>query len=278
MSGQDSTEQRVAQHYGRSDLEQAILDALVAAGKDVGRLVPDDLSSFDEFHSGGRQATVELAAQVGFKPNMYILDVGCGIGGAARYFAQTHGCRVAGIDLTEDYVRTADALTRRVGLAGRIVYQQASALALPFEPGTFDGAYMMHVGMNVEDKPTLFAEIRRVLKAGTLFALYDVMQTGDGELAYPLHWAATPQTSFVDSAAEYHRALEAAGFEVTRERSRRELAREVLRGARAAMANGLPPLGTHILMKGDVAQKLANAERNVEKGLMAPIEFICRAR
>jgi len=280
MSPPADTEHRVAQHYARSDLEHAILEALVAAGKDIERLTPDDLSLVDEFHTGGRQATVELATQAGFGPRMHILDIGCGIGGPSRYFVAARGCRVTGIDLTEDYVHVADSLAKRVGLAGRVAYRQASALALPFEAGAFDGAYMMHVGMNIEDKPALFAEVRRVLKSGSLLAIYDVMRTGEGELRYPLHWAATPETSFVSGLSEYCRALDTGGFEIVKERNRHEFAREAFREAqtRAASAAGSPPLGIHILMKTDVAQKLANVISNLEQGLIAPIELICRAR
>jgi ubiquinone/menaquinone biosynthesis C-methylase UbiE len=279
MSRHASTEDLVAQHYARGDLEQAILDALAASGKNIGRLTPSDLSPVDEFHTGGRQATIELAAQAGFKSGMHILDIGCGIGGASRYLAEVHGCQVTGIDLTEDYVRTAEALTRRVGLAG-VTYRQATALALPFEAGTFDGAYMMHVGMNIEDKPALFAEVRRVLRTGGVLAVYDVMRTRPGDLSFPVHWAATSDTSFVDSLADYRRALEAARFEVRSERNRREFAREVFRDARARASEGgvPPPLGTHILMKVDVTQKLTNVVGNLEKGLIAPIEIICLAR
>jgi ubiquinone/menaquinone biosynthesis C-methylase UbiE len=273
-------EVRVARHYARSDLEQAILDGLVASGKDLDRLAPDDLSAVDEFHTGGRQATVELATQMDVRPGMHLLDIGCGIGGPSRFFAAAHGCRVTGIDLTEDYVRTADALARRVGLAGRVAYRQANALALPFEAGTFDGAYMMHVGMNIEDKPGLFAEARRVLKAGAELAIYDVMRTGGGELSFPVHWAATAETSFVASAAAYRQALEAAGFEIGKTRDRSAFARAFFRDAQArgAAAGGPPPLGIHLLMKAEVARKLANVMANLERGLIAPTELICRAR
>jgi len=275
-----STEERVARHYARSDLEQTILDALVASGKDLDRLVPVDLAPVDEFHTGGREATIALAAQIDPTPDMHLLDIGCGIGGASRFFAEEHGCRVTGVDLTPDYVRTAEALARRVGLGARVSYRQASALALPFEPGTFDGAYMMHVGMNIEDKPALFAEARRVLKTGGLFAIYDVMRTGEGELSFPVHWAASSQTSFVARPQDYRGALEAAGFEIGKERDRRAFARDFFRrvAARAAEGGGPPPLGIHLLMKSDVPQKLANVMRNLEQGLISPVELICRAR
>lgn len=280
MTKQRTVEDSVAQHYGRDDLERAILDALAASGKDIARLTPDDLSPVDEFHTGGRQATIDLAEQMDIARDMHLLDVGCGIGGASRFVAQHYGCRVTGIDLTNAYVRTAEVLAQRLGLAGRVTYRQASALALPFAPATFDGAYMLHVGMNIEDKPSLFAEIRRVLRPGAVLGVYDVMRTGDGTLRFPLHWATTAATSFVVDAAAYRGALDKAGFDIVKERDRSAFAREAFRQAvaRAAGPGGPPPLGIHILMKTDVAQKLANVVDAIETGTIAPVEIVCRAR
>jgi ubiquinone/menaquinone biosynthesis C-methylase UbiE len=276
----ETIEGQVAQHYARTDLERAILDALVASGNDLSRLAPSDLSPVDEFHTGGRQATVEFAAQIDFAPGAHILDIGSGIGGPSRFFAAERGCRVTGIDLTEDYVATAEALARRVGLAGSVSYGRASALALPFAPATFDGAYMMHVGMNIADKPAVFVEVCRVIKPGGTFAIYDIMRTGPGELRFPLHWAQTPETSFVVAPAEYRRALQGAGFAIVKERDRGEFARAFFRQvvARAAEGGGPPPLGIHLLMKRDVPQKLANIVESLESGVIAPVEVICQAR
>lgn len=79
-------------------------------------------------------------------------------------------------------------------------------------------------------------------------------------LAYLVHWV--------------------AGFDIVKERDRGDFAREFFRqaAARAAEAGGPPPLGIHLLMKSDVAQKRANVMANLEKGLIAPIEMICHAR
>ena len=159
-------EQSVAQHYTHGSLEQAILGALEAAGKDLDRLTPADLAPVDEFHIGGREATVAFAAQFETKPGMTLLDVGSGLGGPSRYFAHERGCRITGIDITEEYVRVAEALAKRVGLGETVSYHHGGALALPFAPGAFDGAYMLHVGMNIADKERLFGEVRRVLRPG----------------------------------------------------------------------------------------------------------------
>ena len=264
------TEDRVAQHYAQGDLERTILDALIASGKDVDHLTPEDLTPVDEFHTGGREATIDFAEQTGFAAGQHLLDVGCGIGGASRFFAVERGCQVTGIDLTMDYVRIAEALSRRCGLDGQVSYQQASAVALPFADKTFDGAYMLHVGMNVEDKSALFAAVRRVLKPGGLFAVFDVMRAGDGELNYPVPWATSRETSFVASAAEYRRDLEGVGFEIVKQRDRGDFARSFFAKirARTTKADGPPPLGTHILMKDDAARKIDNYIAALEADLI----------
>jgi ubiquinone/menaquinone biosynthesis C-methylase UbiE len=271
-------EQTVARHYAHGSLEQAILEALAAAGKDVNRLSPADLAPVDEFHVGGRPATIAFAGQFGVHSGMRLLDVGCGLGGAARYFAHEHGCHVTGIDLSDEYVAVANALAARVGLADLVSCQQGSALALPFTPGSFDAAYLLHVGMNIENKSGLFAEIRRVLAPSGILGIYDVMRLGAGELSYPVPWASSPEASFVADAATYRRLLEAAGFDVLKERNRRDFALEIFRQMRARGASGRPaPLGLHIVMGDNAAQKVANMINDIHRGLIAPTEMICRA-
>jgi ubiquinone/menaquinone biosynthesis C-methylase UbiE len=271
-------EQSVAQHYAHGALETVILQALTAAGKDINNLEPADLAPVDEFHIGGRQATVDFAEQLDVQPGMHLLDIGCGLGGASRYFARERDCRVTGIDLTDEYVSVADALARRVGLAGRVSYRQGSALSLPFGSATFDGVYMLHVGMNIADKAASFAQIRRVLNSDGTFGIYDVMREAGGELAFPVPWAASAETSFVESAATYRRLLENAGFTVQRERSRRNFATDFFRRMRAqAGQSEPPPLGLHILMGPSAPQKVGNMIANLEQGLIAPTEIVCRA-
>lgn len=272
------TEQQVARHYSHGSLERAILDALGASGKDVDRFEPADLSGVDEFHLGWRAATIEFADVLGLAPGMHVLDIGAGIGGPARYFAEARGCRVTGIDLTEEFVQVADSLTRRCGLADRVSFRQASALALPFADGTFDRAAMIHVGMNIEDKARLFAEARRVLKPGARFGVYDIMRAGDGEISYPVPWAATEATSFVEPASTYRRLLAAAGFELEHERNRRDFVLALAREMRERAAKqGPPPLGPHILMGAATPVRLGNVMSALERGTIAPTEMVARA-
>jgi SAM-dependent methyltransferase len=271
-------DQNIARHYEHGALEKAILDALKSTGKDPDQLTAADLAPVDEFHIGGRQATMDLAAQLDLPRGARVLDVGSGIGGPSRYLASERGWRIDGIDLTPEYVHVAEQLSRRTGLGDAVSYRQASATALPYPEATFDGAYMLHVGMNIADKKAAFAEVRRVLKAGGVFAIYDVMRESDGEFSYPVPWAAAPETNFIDSAASYKQLLAGAGFKVDHERSRREFALEFFRQMRARMAQGGPPQpGLQIVMGATAPQKVANMMSMLERGVFAPTEIISRA-
>ena len=273
-----STAQTLEEHYRHGRLEEAIDNALREAGKELERPRVSDLALVDEFHVGGRSATRELAWQMGIRGKMHFLDIGCGIGGAARCFAHEYGSRVTGVDLNEEYITVAESLTRRTGLAEKVDYRRGSALELPFDNETFDGAYMIHVGMNIEDKQRLFAEVRRVIKTRGVFGVYDIMREGPGELTYPVPWASNPSMSFLEDIDTYKRLLQANRLVVQRERSRRKSVIDAAARARnEGGGDGPPPLGLHILMGENAAAKIANVMDGIERGGIAPNELICAA-
>ena len=271
-------EKDIASHYTTDNLLERIKTALITAGKDPGSLVADDLKGVDEFHTGGVQATDDLLAQLNIPSTTRVLDIGCGIGGAARHIASNTGASVTGIDLTPDYINTANKLSDMVGMSGQTRFLAGSALNLPVADNSFDLATMFHVGMNIADKPALFRETARALTPGGTFALFDIMQTNKGDLTFPFPWAEKPDWSFVESPETYKSAATQAGFELLAERNCRDFTLEFFAKAFAAIKkNGAPPsVGIHLLMKDTAAQKLQNyvAEVNAEK--LAPFEMIFR--
>lgn len=273
-----SSEAKVAGHYTRGGLEDTILQAVGRMGLDPDRLKAIDLAPADEFHVGGLDATRELATQMELEPGLRILDVGSGIGGPARYFAAEHQCKVTGVDLTEEFVQVARSLTQRTKLDHLVDFLQASALHLEFSPESFDRAYMIHVGMNIADKPSLFREARRVLKLGGKFAIFDILRAGDAPMTYPVPWASSEETSFVADKRSYREALEKAGFRVERERVRTAFAIEFTERAIARAAqNGQPALALHLLM-GDLAPvMIKNVLAMMKQGVLEPVELYARA-
>jgi len=272
------TQQDVSHHYTRGNLVAAIRGGVEALGKTINSITIDDLAPVDEYHIGGRQASEDFLGQLDLTPEKQVLDVGCGLGGAARFVASRYGCQVTGIDLTPEFIETGKVVCGWVGLDNRVFLHLGSALAMPFADHVFDCAYMLHVGMNIVDKAKLCSEVSRVLRPSSLFGIYDVMRIGDGELAYPVHWAMTAASSAVATPAQYREALERAGFAVIAERDRRDFALvqfDQLR-ARTVAASGPPPLGLHILMGGNTPDFVRNMIENVSTGRIAPVELIAR--
>lgn len=266
----------VANHYTHGSLLDAIAAGVERLGKSPNNVSVDDLAPVDEFHIGGRAATESFLDQVNPSAQDHVLDVGCGLGGSSRFVAQRYGCRVTGIDLTLEYIETARVLCSWVGLDDRITLEQGDATCLSYSPGSFDKAYMMHVGMNIAAKRALVSELFRVLKPGGVLGVYDVMRVGGGDLSFPVPWATTAQESAVATPTEYKSALHAAGFDVLAERNRREFALEFFARLKASTpgAQDPPPLGLHILMGETAPTKVKNMVENISLNRVAPVELI----
>ena len=81
---QVSYEKALNAHYGRANLDEKLLAALQKAGKDIHALTREDIQSFDQNHIGGNASTRALAQLVDLQEGDHVLDIGCGLGGAAR--------------------------------------------------------------------------------------------------------------------------------------------------------------------------------------------------
>ena len=209
----EASDARAANAYwGRDGLERAILDALVAAGKDAHALTVHDLAPADQFHGGGKKATDRLARLAGLRPGLRVLDVGGGLGGPARTLATEFGCHVTVVDLTESYVRAGRALTARIGLAARVTHRIGDAMALDVDAGAFDVVWTQNSGMNIADKERLYAGFVRVLRPGGLLVLQEPMAGPVQPVVFPVMWARDGSTNFLRTPDEMRALIEAVGF------------------------------------------------------------------
>lgn len=256
----------IALHYERPGLLEAILKALDSAGKSPPYTL-NDLAAVDQFHMGGRSATEGLAHLARIDATTRVLDVGGGIGGPARTLAHEIGCPVTLLDITVEFCRTAEALNRLTGLEHLVTVRQGDALAMPFEPRSFDCAWTQHSTMNIADKRALYREIHRVVRPGGTLAMHEVTAGMRGRIFMPVPWASLHGLSHLESPHELREAIEEAGFRVREWEDVTPAALFWWQSRKVDSRNPAPPppVGIHLILGPAAGEMGANTLRNIEE-------------
>jgi len=256
----------INEYYGISGILNSILDALESSGKDLHALKPDDLAPVDEFHTRGKESTIEIAHLAQLQSHQNVLDVGCGLGGSARYTANEYGCSVIGIDLTNEYVDVANKLTEFVKLSDKVSFKQGSALELPFPSENFDIVWTEHTQMNIADKEQFYGEIGRVLKPKGRLVFHDVFSGITNSPYYPTPWAEYDSLSSLCTQIEAKTAIQKSNLEINEWKDKSQQSLEFFKEMiKKTEKSGPPPLGFHLLMGKTAKTKLLNIARNLEE-------------
>ena len=257
---------RIDKHYGFGGIMEKIEAGLKAAGKDVNSLTVDDLAPIDQFHTRGRDSTLEVVGLAKLKPSDLVLDVGCGLGGTARFLAEQYSCSVAGIDLTEEYISVGKRLTELVDLSNRVELRQGSALEIPYEDEWFDVVWTEHVQMNIADKNRFYSEIARVLKPGGPLLFHDIFRGSGDSPFYPTPWAEDESISALVAEPEARSVMAQVGLEIDQWIGKVQESIEFFSEVLARIeADGPPPIGIHLLMGDNARDKLQNYVRNLNE-------------
>ncbi|QLQ02518.1 MAG: methyltransferase domain-containing protein [Thiobacillus sp.] len=266
----------IADHWGKGDVYSLIVSALNKMSKPLDGLTLEDLASVDHFHARGLPATIELADLLPIKVDQHILDIGCGLGGPARYMANRFQCKVSGLDITVPFVEAANKLTALLRMESAVKIEQGDGQRLPYPDSHFDGAYTQHVTMNVADRQRFFTEAYRVLKPGAFFALSEHGLGPKGNPHHPVPWSADGSGAYLITPSETRTVLEQAGFEdIVIDDTGAKYAAGYRIAIEKAEKGALPPLGVHLLMGETALQKTRNTLRNIEEGRTHPIQLIC---
>lgn len=264
-------------HNRAGDLTNAIAGSLEKAGVDTSALSTADLSSVDEFHIRGREATLQLAEHMKLAMASSVLDMGSGLGGPARTLAEAYGCHVTGVDLTPAFCDAAEAMSKWVGLSDRVTFRQGDATNLPFPANSFDAAMTIHVAMNIPAKDRMYSEAFRVLRPGGVFAVYDVLQGEGGEVLYPVPWARQPAISHLATPQAMRTLLTEAGFELLDELDTTAESQQWFEAMVARLAQSGPtPLSFQIFLGDDFPDMARNQIRNLTERRIRTVSYICR--
>ncbi|MGI8650642.1 MAG: class I SAM-dependent methyltransferase [Rubrobacter sp.] len=265
-------ERSIDEHYsyGGQSLWERINSALTVNGKDPDHLTPEDLAPLDQFHSRGRQATLDLASASGITSGMRVLDVGGGLGGPARTLASQVGCTVEVLDITEEFCRVGRELTTRTNLDDLISFTHASALDLPHPDASFNAVWTQHSTMNIPDKPSLYSEIRRVLKPGGRLAMHEIFSVEGQDIYYPVPWAREPAISHLMTQDELRSTIAGTGLRQLVWMDETTEAAEWFRERAAEMPSGPPsgppPLGLPLVLGPSFKEMFGNQVRNLREG------------
>ena len=245
-------------HYYRIHLYEDIVNRLKDLNVDLSNTQRKDIASVDEFHVRGAQVSKELADCLELNGTK-VLDVGCGIGGPCRMLADEYNCDVTGIDLSHEFVDTAQKLSTLTGYNGNTKFVQGDACDLPFEDNSFDVVWTQHVQMNVENKPKFYAEIHRVLKPSGSFIYYDILKDNNKPVDYPMPWANNSDISFLAKPEEIESLLWELNFEKVKYTNQTNPGIEFFEKLLQNIAqNGPPKLGLNVLMGESTKAKIVN--------------------
>jgi len=102
------------------------------------------------------------------RPDMDVLEVGCGSGATALLHAP-HVRHILAIDFSERMLETARANAAEQGVAN-VSFEQADITRLERPAGSFDVVMALSVLHLMEDRDAVIARIHRLLKPGGVFA------------------------------------------------------------------------------------------------------------
>lgn len=167
----------VARDYYNSD-DADTFYSVIWGGEDihVGMYESKDEPIFD----ASRRTVAHMAGRVkGLGPDTRVLDIGAGYGGAARYLAQTYGCRVAALNLSEVENQRNRKLNAEQRVDHLIEVVDASFEDIPYSDETFDVIWSQDAILHSGDRLRVLQEAVRVMRPGGQFVFTDPMAADD---------------------------------------------------------------------------------------------------
>ncbi len=158
----------VAHHY---DLSGKLYDLFLDVDRQYScAYFEDETKSLEEAQLAKKR---HIAAKLGIKPGMKVLDIGSGWGGLGLYLAEVCGADVTGVTLSEEQYKLSNERAQQRGMAGRVRFQIKDYRLLEerFDRIVSVGMFE-HVG--VGHFPEFFAKCASLLKDDSVALLHSI--------------------------------------------------------------------------------------------------------
>ena len=263
--------------WTRGDLFSRVHQAMSDAGLINKKLNIEDLFPIDQYHARGIAATVDLGKRMPIKKNQHILDIGCGLGGPARYYANEYECIITGIDITPSFIEIGNEFNKITSMSNKVELKIGNGEILDFENETFDGAYSQHVTMNISNREKFFTEAFRVLKKDGFFAFTEHGLGQEGDPIFPLPWADSSEMSFLLPPQKTISILKDTGFSDIKII---ETADKYISGyeklIKLKTENKNPVLGIHVIGGDSMNERSTNSMKSIKENRTLPFEIVCK--
>ncbi|HLA28809.1 MAG TPA: cyclopropane fatty acyl phospholipid synthase [Syntrophales bacterium] len=123
----------------------------------------------DDLVEAQRKKLELICRKINLQPQDHVLDIGCGWGGFARYSAETHGCTVTAVNISEEQVRHAREFCKDLP----VTYLHEDYRQIR---GSFDKIVSVGMFEHVRQKNyrTFMKIAHRCLKEGGIFLLHTI--------------------------------------------------------------------------------------------------------
>jgi len=154
-----------------------------------------------------------------------VLEIGCGSGGYAIHLAHSVGCRMVGLDINAEGIRTANVLAEQAKVGAIAGFQEFDvSQPLPEKDDTFDAVFSNDVLCHVEHRAQVLANLFRVLKPGGRFLFSDALVIGGLVSHEEIATRSSIGMYFFSPPGENERLIKRAGFKLLEARDTTESA------------------------------------------------------
>ncbi|MFT5445626.1 MAG: SAM-dependent methyltransferase [Gammaproteobacteria bacterium] len=139
----------------------------------TGKLVLALIRGNDYAHAGEEEAIERVLGPLDKSARTRLLDVGCGIGGTARYVAERHWGKVTGIDLNPENIALAKQRHPELDfICSDVVDLERNV------NGPFDIIYLFNAFFLFADRAAALGAMRAVARKEATLALFDYVDLG----------------------------------------------------------------------------------------------------